>query len=82
MGAGFAPTPPRQDWVLHASHPADALTGAHGGGLRRMSQSATGGIGVPTNNGDTPNPVNAPEPAGLGNPQGRQARNPQRAPRA
>ena len=52
------------------------------GRLWRMSQSVTGGIGVPINDGDTPNPANAPEPAGLGNPQGRQARNPQRAPRA
>ena len=72
-------------WPLWRSHFL-VLTGEER--LCRMSQFATGGIGVPTNDGDTPNPANASEPAGLRNPQwhqprnlqGRQARNPQHAP--
>ena len=33
VGARFAPTPLRQDRVLHAAYPADVLTGAHGSGV-------------------------------------------------
>ncbi len=36
---------------------ADVLLGTHEGAATRMSQSATGGIGLPTNDGDTPNPA-------------------------
>ena len=41
MGAGFAPTPLRQDRVLHASHPADALL-VLTGGAGEERDSATG----------------------------------------